>query len=350
MKKKKVAVLHAQVPFIRGGAESHVENLVKHLRRRGYDADLVSIPFKWYPGSSLLDSYMMWRIADLSESNGEKIDLVIPLKVPTYAARHPNKVSWIMHQFRAAYDLQDDVMCGGLNTIPEGDSLKRKIIALDNKVIRESKLVFANSKNVAKRLKQYNNIDSVPLYHPPAHIGKYYCDTYGDYILSVGRLDKSKRVDLLVRALQYCGKNVKLLIAGKGPEEEPLKRLAKQLQVEAQVKFLGFVPDDELLKLYANALAVCFVPIDEDYGYITLEAFLSRKTIITCADSGGVLEFAVDQENSFVVHADPEELGRRMEFLYGHVKAAEEMGTNGYEVVKNISWDHVIDELTKTIR
>lgn len=350
MRKKKVAVLHSQVPFIRGGAENHVENLVKHLRLRGYNAELVSIPFKWYPGVSLLDSYLMWRMVDLTESNGEKIDLVIPLKVPTYAVRHPNKVSWIMHQYRAAYDLRDSVECGGLNTIPGGNALRQKIVELDNKTIRESRVIYANSRNVARRLKEYNQIDSIPLYHPPTHIGKYFCDSYGDYILSVGRLDKSKRIDLLIRALPYCGRKAKLIVAGKGPEEESLKKLARELQVEDQVTFLGFVPDDELLKLYANTLAVCFVPIDEDYGYITLEAFLSKKPIITCYDSGGVLEFAVEQENSFIVSPNPRELGERIRTLYDHPDMAKEMGEDGYQQVKDISWDHVIDELTKTIR
>lgn len=350
VRKKKIAVLHAQVPFVRGGAEMHVENLVKNLKARGYNAELVSIPFKWYPFQALFDSYMMWRMVDLTESNGEKIDLVIPLKVPTYAVKHPNKVTWVMHQFRAAYDLQDNIKCGGLNTIPGGEAVKRKIVEIDNKVIRESKIIFANSKNVAERLKQYNQIEAKPLYHPPAQAGKYYVDSYNNYILSVGRLDKSKRVDLIIGALSHCDKNIQLFIAGRGPEDVELKKLANRLGVEGRVKFLGFVPDEDLLKLYANALAVCFPPIDEDYGYITLEAFLSRKPIITCYDSGGVLEFAREGENAFITDPQPEKIGEYIQKLYKNVPLAKEMGQAGYELVKDISWDHVIDELTKTIR
>lgn len=349
MRQKKIAVLHAQVPFVRGGAEMLVESLTKNLKMRGYNAEIVSIPFKWYPTNALLDSYLMWRMADLKEINGEKIDLVIPLKVPTYAIKHPNKVAWIMHQFRAAYDLSNNAQCGGLNTILHGGEICNKILAMDNMVISESKAIYTISQNVSDRLKRYNCIDSTPLYHPPALEGRYYHEAYGDYILSVGRLDKSKRVDLLIRALQYSNPHARVVIAGKGPEDHSLKKLAHDLGVEKRVKFLGFVSDTEVLKLYANALAVCFPPIDEDYGYITLEAFLSQKPVITCCDSGGVLEFVRDQENGFIVKPQSQQIATCFDILYNDMKKVTQFGKAGYQLVKDISWDHVIDELTKTI-
>lgn len=349
MRQKKIAVLHAQVPFVRGGAESHVENLVKNLKLRGYQAEMVSIPFKWYPNNALLDSYMMWRTADLKEVNGEKIDLVIPLKVPTYAVKHPNKVTWVMHQHRAAYDLRDNPKCGGLYTLAGGVELSKKITQIDNLVLRESRLIYANSKNVASRLKTYNGIEAQPLYHPPAQVGKYYHDSYGDYILSVGRLDKSKRIDLLIRALEHSNPHARVVIAGKGPEDTALKKLAHDLGVEKRVEFLGFVPDEDVLKLYANALAVCFPPIDEDYGYITLEAFLSQKPVITCCDSGGVLEFVEDNKNGFIVNPEPQEIAACFDILYNDMHKVVDFGKAGYQRVKDISWDNVIDELTKTI-
>lgn len=350
MRKKKVAVLHAQVPFVRGGAEMHVENLVKNLKSHGFDAELVSIPFKWYPANALFDSYFMWQMTDLSESNGEKIDLVIPLKVPTYAVRHPNKVIWLMHQYRAAYDLKNNANAAGLNTVPNGKQVIEKITQIDNQALADSAAIYANSKNVAARLKKYNQIDSVPLYHPPALADRYFTQEYGDYILSVGRLDRSKRTDLLIRALPYCDSRIKVIIAGKGPELENLERLAERLGVSDRVSLPGFVPDDGVLKLYANALAVCFPPIDEDYGYITLEAFLSKKPILTCKDSGGVLEFAEDGENAFIVDYSAEAMGACFDKLYHNKTLAEELGRSGYRRVKDISWDVVVDELTKTIR
>lgn len=349
-RKKKIAVLHAQCPFMRGGAELMTEGLVRQLQERGFDAELVSMPFKWYPNNALLDSFLMWRMADLTESNGEKIDLIIAAKGPTYLAPHPNKVIWLMHQHRAAYDLRDNVKAGGLNIIPGGPQVIQQITTMDKLAISEAKNIYSISRVVSNRLKHFNGIDSTPLYHPPALLGRYYTEEYGNYILSVGRLDLNKRVNLLLEALQYCDSRIQVKIAGMGSDMDRLQKLAKKLKVADRVDFLGFVSDDALLKLYANALAVCFPPIDEDYGYITLEAFLSRKPILTCYDSGGVLEFARDGENAFITDFDAQAMGKCFDRLYHKKTLAMAMGRAGYNRVKDISWSHVIDELTKTIR
>lgn len=350
MAKKKVAVLHAQSPFVRGGADYHVENLVKNLIRRGFETELVTIPFKGYPPEVLLDNYLMWRMVDLTEANGEKIDLVIPLKTPTYVIKHPNKVLWLMHQHRTVYDLRDNASVGGFNTVPGGEKIIKMITHIDNMTIKESKVIFSNSKNTAARLKKYNSIDATPLYHPPALAGQYKAGEFGDYVLSVGRLDRLKRTALLVRALPYCDSRIRVKIAGVGPEFEPIKKLARELGVQDRVDMLGFVPDKDIINIYANALAVCYPPVDEDYGYITLEAFLSKKPLLTCWDSGGVLEFAKQDENAFIVDPDGEQMGECFNRLYRNKNLARDLGQAGYERVKDISWDHAIDELTKTIR
>lgn len=349
-KKKKVAVLHVQCPYMRGGAELMTEGLTCQLQLRGYDAERISMPFKWYPNNVLLDSFLMWRMVDLTQSNGEKIDLIIATKQPTCLAQHPNKVLWLMHQHRAAYDLRDSVLAGGLNTIPGGPRVIEQITAMDNLSIPEAKEIYSISQVVTDRLKRFNHIDSTPLYHPPSLEGRYYSGEFGDYILSVGRLDANKRINLLIEALPYCSKKIQVRIAGKGPEMEHLRQIAVKLGVESRVTFLGFVPDEDLLDLYANALAVCFPPVDEDYGYITLEAFLSKKPILTCYDSGGVLEFAKEGENALITEADPKAIAERFERVYQNKSMAKEMGLAGYERVKDISWDCVIDELTKTLR
>ena len=350
MKKKKVAVLHAQVPFIRGGAELMVEGLTRQLVRRGFDAELISLPLKWYPNNVLLDGYTMWRMADITESNGEKIDLAIALKYPTYMAKHPNKVIWLMHQYRATYDLADYAPGGGTNTFPGGKELHNRIAAMDNLAFSEAKEIYAISRTVSDRLQKFNGFASTPLYHPPSLEGRYFSEEYGDYILSVGRLDKNKRVDLLIESMAHCDRKITAVICGKGPEYDALQQLAHKLGVADRTKFLGFVADEDLLGLYANALGVFFAPVDEDYGYITLEAFLSSRPILACHDSGGVLEFAENEKNAYVVSYDPEAMGEAFNKLYRNKKTAEELGRAGFDVVKDISWDNVIDELTKSIR
>ena len=346
--KKKIIVTAAQVPFVKGGAELHVGFLVKNLAARGYDVELVTLPYKWYPEASLYDSMMAWRMLDLSESDGRKIDLVIATKFPSYGVKHENKVSWVIHQFRQVYDLYESE--NGYSRVPGGDRIREQVKKYDEMCLLESRRIFANSRNVANRLKTFNNIDSTPLYHPPSMAGRYKSGEFGDYILSVGRLDRLKRNDLLISALQFCDKAVRAKIAGKGPEMENLRKLAESLGVSDRVDFLGFVPDDDLLELYAGAFAVFFSPVDEDYGYITLEAFLSQKPVVTCNDSGGVLEFTENEKSGFVSDAEPQAVGASINRLFNNKKLCYSMGAEGYQKVKDISWDNVIDRLTETLR
>src|SRR4051812_14505056 len=195
---KTVLVCEAQVPFVHGGAELHVRGLVAELNRRGYRAEKVSVPFKWYPKDELLAQAAAWRMIDLSESNGERIDTVIATKFPTYFVRHPNKVTWLFHQYRAIYDL-----CGTPYSEFEHTErdvrLRDKLIALDNAVLAESRRIFTNARNTATRLARFNAIEAEPLYHPPPLAGHLRAGGYGDYVLSVGRLEANKRVDLIVR-------------------------------------------------------------------------------------------------------------------------------------------------------
>lgn len=346
--KKKIVVTAAQVPFVKGGAELLVNYLVKNLIERGYDAEIVSLPYKWYPENSLYDNLMAWRLLDLSESNGEKIDLIIATKFPSYGVIHKNKVCWLVHQYRQVYDLFDTDV--GLKNDENCKRIKPRVEQFDNICFTESKKIYTISENVSNRLKRYNNISSDPLYHPPALTGRYYSEDTGDYILSVGRLDRLKRNELLIEALSFCAKGIKAKIAGKGPEMENLKKIAHKFGVGDRVEFLGFIPDDDLLKLYANAFAVFFAPVDEDYGYITLEAFLSKKPVITCEDSGGVLEFVKNEKSGFVCPVNANVLGDRINNLYKNKKMCIEFGNVGFEAVKDITWDNVIDKLTCTLR
>src|SRR5690606_10560039 len=173
---------------------------------------------------------------------------------------------------------------------------------------------------------------------------------FDNYLLSVGRLDRLKRTDKIIRAFAKLKQSdLKLLIAGKGPERENLESSAKELNVQDRIIFMGYVEDKELLKLYANCLAVYYALFDEDYGYVTLEAFLSGKPVITLSDAGGVLEFVQHEKNGFVAESE-EQIAESIEKLLADKSMAKEMGSQGYVMVKDISWDHVISRLTETIR
>jgi glycosyltransferase involved in cell wall biosynthesis len=222
---KTVLVCEAKVPFVHGGAELHVRGLVDELTRRGHRAERASVPFKWYPKEELLAQAAAWRLIDLSESNGRRIDVVVATKFPTYFVRHPNKVTWLFHQYRAIYDL-----CGTPYSEfghSEADvNLRDRLIALDNEVLSESTRLFSNARNTAARLAKYNGLTAEPLYHPPPLAPTLRSGPYGDYILSVGRLEANKRVDLIVRALAHADRRLRLVIVGQGPLRDQLEQTA----------------------------------------------------------------------------------------------------------------------------
>jgi glycosyltransferase involved in cell wall biosynthesis len=344
-----VVVCEARVPFVSGGAELHVGGLVDQLRRHGYRAERVSVPFKWYPKRELLAQAAAWRLVDLSEANGEPIDTVIATKFPTYFVRHPNKVTWLFHQYRAIYDL-----CG--TPFSEFDHteadvrLRDRLIGLDTEVLAESTRLFANARNTAARLAKYNGLTADALYHPPPLAGRLRAGPLGDYVLSVGRLEGNKRVELIVRALAHAGRSPRLIVAGEGPLRPELERLAAQHGVSARVSFAGRVDDEALLDLYAGALAVVFPPFDEDYGYVTLEAFLSRRPVITTTDAGGPLEFVEDGVTGLVVEPTAEAIGAAIARLDGDRGLARALGEAGHDRAAPITWDGVVERLMTAAR
>jgi len=343
---KTIAVCAAQVPFFSGGAEILVDVLIQQLRQRGYEVELINIPYKWYPHSQLLESVNLWKKLDLTESNGKKIDLVIATKFPSYFIQHPRKVLWLIHQYRQMYDLLDSPYSGFDMRDSRDRELRDQLVAMDTQALSSYQNRLTIAQNTTDRLQKYNGLASKALYHPPRLVGRYQNLAFEDYILSVGRLDKLKRIDALISALPYVDTKIKCKIAGSGPEREPLEALAKKLNVTDRVEFLGYVSDEDLIQLYGKCSAVYFAPLDEDYGYITLESFLSQKPVITAIDSGGPLEFVHQDVNGLISQSlVPEELGRHIERLVSDKTLCAGMGLSGFQSVEHITWDPVIDAL-----
>jgi glycosyltransferase involved in cell wall biosynthesis len=341
-----VLVCEAQVPFVHGGAEVHVRQLVRELRARGFEAELVSVPFKWYPKEEILPHAAAWRLLDLSESNGRPVDLVIGTKFPSYFARHPRKVAWLIHQYRAAYEL-----CGTQYSDFDHTELdvgvRDTLMRLDTEMLGECRQVFTNARNTASRLAKFNGLHAEPLYHPPQLTPRLVPGPYGDYVLSVGRIESVKRVDLIVQALAQVDPRIRLIVAGDGTQRANTERAAEDAGVSGRVTFLGSVGDDDLVGLYAGALGVVYPPYDEDFGYVTLEAFLARKPVITCSDSGGPNEFVVDSVNGYVCAPEPRELSAAINRLAGDRKLAASLGDAGYDAAAEVTWDGVIEKLTQ---
>jgi glycosyltransferase involved in cell wall biosynthesis len=345
----RVLALTTQVPFVRGGAERLAEGLIRSIQAAGHEAELVAIPFKWYPAERVLDQMLMCRLLDLTEACGDKIDRVIGLKFPTYLVPHPNKVLWLVHQHRTAYDLWDSDY-GDLIKMPNGVPVRQAIINADNNAFKECRGIYTIAGNVSKRLQRFNNVDSQPIYSPPHGAENFYCDAAQDYFFFPSRLNVMKRQYLVLEALAHTQRPVKVVFAGKSDEEATWKSLQEQLQrlnLGDRVEFLDEISEAEKVKRYAQAIAVVYPPLDEDYGYITLEAMLSSKPVITCEDSGGSLEFVLDRHTGRVAAPTPKSLAAAMDELWDDRQWAKQLGEAGRDRYQqmNISWANVAQKL-----
>ncbi len=344
-----IIIATTQVPFVQGGAEVHAHNLLDALRQAGHVAEIVAIPFKWYPPERMLDAMLACRLLDLTESNGRRVDRVIGLKFPAYLIPHPEKVLWILHQHRQAYEqwehpLSDMVYYGN------GREVRDAIRLADTRLIPEARAVFTNSENVSRRLKKYCGLESTPLYHPPSSPDAFFCGEAEPYFFFPSRINAAKRQLLAVQALSLAGGDTKLVFCGESEDDAYSAKIEREIEdagLQRRVRFHGRVSEKEKLGLYAHALGVVYPPVDEDYGYITLEAMLSSKPVLTCTDSGGPLEFIRDGQNGYVTEPEPAALAEAMVRLRENPARAAAFGRTGREdyLRKGITWEAVVEKL-----
>lgn len=342
----RLAVCIPQVPFERGGAEIFADDLVEQLRARDHDVDLVTVPFKWYPGERVLTQAFLWRLLDLEEANGRPIDAVIATKFPSYAVRHPRKVVWLLHQFRQAWDF-DRTEYGQFSESADDRALRRRVLELERTALGEARKLFATSGNVAGRLRDSTGLEAEVMPHPPAPLA-YRCDEYGDFIFTVNRLAPEKRVDLLLEAAA-AEPGLRVVIAGDGPDRARLERLARDRGLNGRAEFVGRVSDEELADLYARCLGVYYAPVDEDFGMVPFEAFLSQKPVLTTTDAGGPLDVVHDRKTGIVVAPDAAEVARGLAWLRANADEAKSFGRAGHELARAVTWDACIDRLLASV-
>ncbi|MBK1723514.1 glycosyltransferase family 4 protein [Thiocystis violacea] len=337
-----IIVTACQVPFIAGGANHQVNGLVTALQHAGHHVELLRFPFQFQPAASVLSLMTFCEQLDLSRPNGQRVDRLISLQFPGYGVTHPHHIVWVMHQFRAVYELFDSK-----TATPESLNMRETVIDYDNRVLARARRRFAESARVAERLSHFNGLDSDPLLHPPAFATHFRWAEPEPYVFYPSRVENLKRQSLLIEAARHLRSPVAILIAGTGGLTDHCRQLIIRYGLEHRVRLLGHVSEAEKIAFYAHALAVFFGPFDEDYGYITLEAMLSSKPVITCTDSGGPLEFVIEGETGRIVPPLPETIAEAIDALHGNPQTAIEMGRAGRDRYQrlDINWESTITRL-----
>jgi glycosyltransferase involved in cell wall biosynthesis len=335
------------VPFVRGGAELLAGWLADNLEARGHETELVQLPFRWNPPRAVLDHLLAARLTQIRPA-----DRVVAMKFPAYLVPHENKVLWLLHQFRPAYELWGTPH-QGLQNSHEAARVREAVVAADNAYLPGARAIYTNSSVTSARLKRFNGLNSTVLYPPLRDPSSLRCERYGDYVFFPSRITPAKRQELLVQALAHTRSGVRAVIAGAPDVPAYLDPLEETIEREGLVDRVELIPEwiseERKLELYANALAVVYPPVDEDsYGYVTMEAFYARKAVVTCEDSGGTHELVEDGVTGRIVSPNPVAMAEALDELAEDRALAERLGHAGRERLDtlNVSWDVVVETLT----
>ena len=342
----KIAVATVQVPFISGGAEIHTNNLKQALIEAGHQVEIVTMPFWFNPPALVREKMKAWESEDFAAYLSGSIDRVIALKFPAYYLKHPNKVVWLLHPHSSLYDFYDTPY-GAQRDDSESAELRADIFTKDAKCFGTAKEIFSVSNYLSGVIHREIGVSTKPLYHPPPEVDAFRSAEPYPYIFFPSRLESQKRQDLLIRAMQYVDEPLVAVIAGDGGQLLYCQDLVVQLNLGHRVKFVGNLVGESLRNYYSHAFAVYFGPFHEPYGYITLEAMLSSKPVITCKDSGGPTEFVVDGETGIISEPDPREIANSINALWANRTRACSMGQEGRKHYNDLglSWSNVVREL-----
>ena len=342
----KVLLTSSYVPFIKGGGTAIVEWLETKLVEHGHQVETIFLPFV-ESMDNMFDQMLSYRLLDMTES----ADRMIAFRPPAYLLKHPHKILWFIHHFRAFYDLWDSGYCGIENT-PKNNAFRSRLMDSDAVGLRESKHIFTNSQIVSDRLQKFNQIDSEVLYPPVLQPERFYCESYEPTVVCICRMEDHKRQHLLVDAMRYTRSNAKLVLAGKshsGSYPRKLKMNILKHRLHNKVQIMDrWITEDEKSQLLSNCSLAAYLPFDEDsYGYPSLEAQHASKGILSTTDSGGVLELVIDGHNGLITEPDPQALAEAIDRAVETPGLAKRLGQAGPDRIAElgIQWNHVIDRL-----
>lgn len=381
----RVAVVAPEpVPAMWGGTERAVEAMRRAIDDTdAHEAELVKVPVDETNLPGLIDGYRSFAHLDLS-----RFDRVISVKYPAWMVDHPDHVVHMFHPLRGLYDGYEAF---GLPLIASPQSARaREILELigtrnDRVALDEFFLLFAalvasegpEAPDLAfpgpfaravvhwldaialtpPRVQEHFAISTTVAIRPeyfPAGINTRVLplptdlplsrlpDAPGTTLFTASRLDAPKRIALIIDAMAHVSAPVRLRIAGTGPLGDSLRTRAAG---DSRIEFLGFVPEDELITHYRDAIAVPFVPDDEDQGLICGEAASQGTPVITCTDSGGPTEFVIDGVNGLITEPTPEALGRALDRVTADPEWARSLGRAAHRRAAGRTWRETVGVL-----
>ena len=372
------------VPVTWGGAERAVDGLCAAIERlTDHTAEVVRLPVD---ESSLVGIVAAYR--DFSQLDVSRFDQIISVKYPAWMLSHPNHTVLMFHPLRGLYDTYHlfglplhpsphtqevadlrtymvqwcdrpslagffEQFAATVATIgadhPDlafpGPFAREVVHYLDRIALAPGEVSrhFALSRTVARRTDYFPPGVHPRVVHLPSELEPAPPRTSpGHHFFTVSRLDGAKRIHLIIDAMGHVPGAVALRIAGTGPHSAELRARAAH---DGRITFAGFVPDEAITVMYRDAIAVPFVPDDEDLGLVALEAFSQGTPVITCTDSGGPTEFVADGITGLVAEPNAASLGRAMARLAADREWAADLGRAAQERGARVTWERAVTDL-----
>jgi glycosyltransferase involved in cell wall biosynthesis len=342
----RVAVVTSSPPFVEGGHLVIGRALVQALAAEGHAADLIVTPQNRFGRQGA--AYLANWLTDVGEgADGRPIDQVISLRYPSYAVRHPAHVCWLNHTMREYYDQWDRFSRPLSWKAHLKERMRRRLIHGADRYLLTKHVtrLFAQSRTIQQRLERWGGIRSEVLYPPPPP-RPYRCDDYEPWLLAVSRFTPLKRMGLIVDALaQPAARGIRCVLAGEGEGVPAVRAAIERHGLGDRVVLAGRLDETSLVDHLARCRAVVFVPADEDYGFVTVEAFASRKPVLTVTDSGGPAELVRDGTNGRVTAPAAAALAEAMRELIDDDAAAARMGRQAHEDAARLTWPATVRRL-----
>jgi glycosyltransferase involved in cell wall biosynthesis len=371
------------IPYTIGGAENLCRWMQHYINERTeHQAEVIKLPCREHGFWPLIDAYTRFAELDLTG-----FDTVVSMKYPSWMVQHREHVVYLLHPLRLLYDIYPRELGVQLRNPPRPvmelldlmdrsehrrDVLGEVFDRLEDMRVSERSLpshLFAFPGPFLRAVVRW--LDAVGLHpnairrygaisatvarregylpagvhcevvHPPTGVPALAPGPDRGYIFAASRLEEHKRVHLLVEAMRHAANpDARLLIAGTGPQEDDLREHAAR---DPRIEMLGRVSDERLADLYAHARAVAFVPEDEDYGLVTVEAMRCRRPVLTAVDSGGPTELVEHSRTGLVVEPKPPAIGAAIDALTTDADAARRMGEAAAERIAEVGWERVMD-------
>ena len=322
----KITLAHSKLNDV-GGGERFLLEMAKRLGKK-HEIEILTTDYqknKTYPEFSKhkirIVGKLSWPLMK------PKADVILANNFPTNLISFSNKnVVYYVHTMRTGFI---------------GDRkyfVRRK---MDKLAVKKCRRIVTNSRFSAGKIEKYYK-RKADIVYPGVDPLKYKRGRYGDYALCVSRISPEKGMDRLVK--YWKGLKIKLKIVGGGDAKyvRKIKSAAPQ-----EFEFLGVVDDNRLKDLYSNCFCVVFLPHEEDFGIVPLEAMASGKPVIA-AKEGGPKETIISGKTGFLIDNEGQ-FREKITLLYKDRPLCKKLGIAGSKRVENFTWDSTFKAMERIL-